>query len=148
MSGIIREARLRHVLGLREFARLSCVAASTVVDWERSDAAETIHVRTLRRALAALGEKLTIATKLIEDPQRVLDIARAKIGPQRSQVRGAAVSWLDRWEQLIESRQLGQIIEVMLGTEQPDLDMRSVSPFMGLLSRPERCHALRRATDS
>jgi transcriptional regulator with XRE-family HTH domain len=175
MSSLIQTARRRRAVGLRELARQCGVAAPTVVDWERSEAAGTIRVETLRRALAAMGERLVVASrsgqlvfrpldrreqrlglelhrsvamKLVADPEIVLESARSRIGEMRGGLRGGAVAWLDEWSQLIADRDIGGLVAVMLGTTQHHIDMRSVSPFTGLLSADERSRVLERATAS
>ena len=172
MTALIRDVRHRRAVGVRELARRCGVAAPTVVDWERSEAAGTIQVETLHRALAAMGERLavrsraqtiqfaqlerreqrlglelhrSIAIKLVADPESVLESARARLGSMRTGLRGGALEWLDQWGQFIEGRDVGGLIVVMLGTTQHDIDMRSVSPFTGLLSPEEREEVLVRA---
>jgi transcriptional regulator with XRE-family HTH domain len=173
MTTVIKDARATHSLGVRELARRCQVAASTVVDWERSEAAGTIQWGTLTRALEAMGERLTIsrhgievqpirlerrehrlglelhrkiAVKLIEDPRRVLELAKGRIPRSRENVQGGAKAWVDEWEALIASGDLGKLIDVMTGTSQRDLDLRSVSPFVGLLAAAEREDVLERAS--
>jgi transcriptional regulator with XRE-family HTH domain len=173
MTTLIRDARHRRAVGVRELARRCGVTAPTVVDWERSEAAGAIQVGTLYRALAAMGERLavrsraetiefdplerreqrlglelhrSIAIKLVADPELVLESARQRLGSMRPSLRGGALAWLDQWEQLIEDRDVGGLIVVMLGTTQHDIDMRSVSPFTGLLSPEEREEVLARAS--
>lgn len=173
MGTVLRDARVRNEVGVRELARRCNVSPATVVDWERSEAAGTIQSKTLRRGLAALGERLTItsrpdrvvpvrlerreqrlglelhrkiATKLIDRPDAVLTAVQENLKALRDSVRGGATEWVDQWEQLIMSRDVGGLVEVMLGTTQADIDMRSVSPFMGLLSGDERSAVLQRAT--
>lgn len=165
MTALIRDARQRRAVGVRELARRCGVAAPTVVDWERSEAAGTIRVETLHRALAAMGERLavrsraqtiefaqlerreqrlglelhrSIAIKLVADPESVLESARARLGSMRPSLKGGTLEWLDQWALLIEDRDIGGLIAVMLGTTQHDIDMRSISPFTGLLSSEER----------
>lgn len=159
-------------MGLRELARACDVAGPTVVDWERSEAAGTIRIETLQRALAAMGERLvvasrpdgvdfkplerrehrlglelhrSIAVKLVADPEAVLESGRGRLGPIRAGLRGGALTWLDRWGGLIADSDIGGLIVVMLGTSQHDIDMRSVSPFTGLLTSDERSEVLARA---
>ncbi|HEX4445035.1 MAG TPA: hypothetical protein VHZ81_15800 [Galbitalea sp.] len=173
MTTVIKDARATHALGVRELARRCQVAASTVVDWERSEAAGTIQWGTLARALEAMGERLTIsrhraesepvrldrrehrlglelhrkiAVKLIEDPRRVLQVGRERLARSRENVQGGAKAWVDEWDALIELGSLGKLIDVMTGTSQRDLDLRSVSPFVGLLSADEREDVLVRAS--
>ncbi|GHF06584.1 helix-turn-helix domain-containing protein [Pseudolysinimonas yzui] len=173
MSVLIRDARQRHSVGVRELARLCGVAGPTVVDWERSEAAGTIRVETLQRALAAMGERLvvssrsrrpefepvdrrehrlglelhrSVASKLVADPEAVVGSARSRLDPIRASLRGGARDWLDQWAQLIEGRDIGGLVAVMLGTTKHDIDMRSVSPFTGLLSPEEREEVLARVS--
>ncbi|MEO8527672.1 MAG: hypothetical protein ABI435_01190 [Pseudolysinimonas sp.] len=170
---MIRDIRHRRAVGVRELARLCGVAGSTVIDWERSESGGSIQVATLRRALAAMGERLvvgsrpqqmdikplerqeqrlglelhrSIALKLIADPDAVLESAHSRLRRARDQVRGGAITWLDGWGDLISDRDLGGLVAVMLGTTQLDIDMRSVSPFVGLLSPEERREVLARAS--
>jgi transcriptional regulator with XRE-family HTH domain len=172
MSALIREARRRRAVGVRELARLCGVAGPTVVDWERSEDAGTIRFETLERALASMGERLVVSTrargldleplerrehrlglelhrsiaqKLISDPEPVLQSARSRLDPMRVGLRGGALTWLDQWRDLVADRDIGGLIVVMLGTTQHDIDMRSVSPFTGLLSADERSEVLARA---
>ncbi len=172
MTALIRDARQRRSVGVRALARLCDVAGPTVVDWERSEAAGTIQIETLQRALAAMGERLVVASrskwldlqplerreqrlglelhrsiamKLVADPGAVLESARSRLGPMRSGLRGGALTWLDQWSDLVTERDIGGLVAVMLGTTQHDIDMRSVSPFTGLLSSAERSEVLKRA---
>lgn len=172
MSTLIRDVRQRRGVGVRELARRCGVSAPTVLDWERSEGAGTIQFDTLERALAAMGERIvigsrgprsgaalerreqrlglelhrTIAGKLIADPDAVLDAGRARLDRLRPTLRGGAISWLDEWARLIDDRDLGGLVTVMLGTSPHDIDLRSVSPFTGLLSAEEREAVLDRAT--
>ena len=172
MSTLIRDARHRHAVGVRALGRLVGVAGPTVVDWERSEEAGTIQIETLHRALASMGERLvvssrgrglafeplerrehrlglelhrSIALKLVADPESVLESAHSRLDAMRVGLRGGALTWLDRWRHLIAERDVGGLIGVMLGTTQHDIDMRSVSPFTGLLSPDERREVLARA---
>lgn len=173
MSSLIKEARARHDVGVRELARRCGVSAPTVVGWERSEAAQTIQSGTLARVLGAMGETLELAStrengpfrplerreqrlglelhravarRLVDNPERVLESAAGNIHSIRAQVQGGAKAWIDRWEDLIARRHIGQLVDIMLGTTQADIDMRSVSPFVGLLQPEERIDVLRRAT--
>lgn len=174
MTTLIRDSRQRQGVGVRELARRCDVSAPTVLDWERSEAAGTIQIDTLARALGALGERVvvgsrgrrhggtlerrehrlglelhrTIAGKLISDPEPVLAAARTRFDRMRTTVRGGAVSWVDEWSRMIDDHDLGSLVSVMLGTTQHDIDLRSVSPFTGLLTAEERTAVLERATAS
>jgi transcriptional regulator with XRE-family HTH domain len=161
----IREARLRSGVGVRELARRCGVSPATVVGWEEREKSGRIRVATIDRALDALGTGASpvrtldrreqrlglelhraIARRLIDDPERVLAHARERIPALRASVRGdLAHSWVDEWEDHIESARLGAIVDRMLATDQRSIDMRQVSPWTGLLDRAERLAVLERA---
>ena len=171
MVNVIREARERHGVGVRELARRCDVAPATVVGWEASATAGTIQLSTLERALGALGESPRVGTRrshqpaplerreqrlglelhraiahhLIDDPDAVLASAAERIPSLRASVRGGALAWIDTWDALIASRDLGSLIDVMLDTTQDSIDLRSVSPFAHLASPHDRLIASERA---
>ncbi|MBN9607419.1 MAG: hypothetical protein J0G30_12495 [Actinomycetales bacterium] len=170
--GLIADARHRTGTGVRELARRAAVAPPSIYDWEGSEANGTIQIGTLRRALEAMEERLIVTSRpahrdvalplrreqriglelhrqiaraLIDDPDRALAHAAGRIQRLRDGVRGSANDWIDEWVDLIERRDLGGLIDVMLGARPRDADLRSVSPFTGLLSESERRRALERA---
>jgi transcriptional regulator with XRE-family HTH domain len=174
MSSTIREARVRHAVGVRELARRCGVAPGTVQAWERAEARDAVQVSTLQRALRAMGEETVIGTrpspaaaarfdrkeqrlglelhrkvagKLIDDPEGILRNAASHLDRLRSTVHGPlAQSWVDEWRSLIESKNIGALVNVMLGGSQRDIDMRQVSPFDGMLTRGERVRVVERAS--
>lgn len=173
MGTLLRDTRERRGVGVREFARLCGVSAPTVLGWESSEAVDTIQLGTLHRALNALGEEVEVSVRrkrpdmrtldrreqrlgrelhrkvaghLIDDPRRILDLARERIPLLRTSVRGGAVSWVDEWERLIDQEDIGRLVDTFLGVDQHDIDMRSVSPFDNLLNDNERREVLTRAS--
>lgn len=170
----IRATRLRKGVGVRELARLSGVTPAAVIKWERSEAEGTAQIRTVAKALNALGETLVtssrpsrgsaekpmerredrtslelhraVAKKMISDPEAVFEKVPENIEVLRTQVRGSlAHEWLDEWQSLVESRSLGGLVDVMLGTDPRSVDLRQVSPFAKVLSQDERIAAIRKA---
>lgn len=168
----IRRARLRAGVGVRQLARQLDVTPKAVSDWEKSEEQGTAQLNTIQRALDALGEHLVIgsrrrtshnpeqllerreervalelhravARKLVGDPETVLRVVPGNIDRLRGQVRGhSAESWLDEWAELARNRSLGGLVDVMLGTDQRSIDMRQTSPFLGVLTQPERLAAI------
>lgn len=53
---------------------------------------------------------------------------------------------LDRWESLLESRDVPGVHRVLTGLDRDSIEMREVSPMGGLLPEEERTQALLRAT--
>lgn len=60
---LIRDARTRAGLGVREFARRAGVSAPAILRWEQSEVAGTIQIATLTRALELLGMQLMISAQ-------------------------------------------------------------------------------------
>lgn len=177
-ESIIRRARVRAGVGVRELARLLGVTAAAVTDWERSEERGTAQLNTIRRALAILGEQVlvgsrrvvpvtssatlerreervalelhrAVAKKLLDDPAAVLAVVPPNIERLRGQVRGSiAHSWLDEWAELAELRSVGGLVDVMVGTDPRSTDMRQSSPFLGVLTQAERIAAIHRARQS
>jgi hypothetical protein len=64
----------------------------------------------------------------------------------RRRVRGQPhVRNLDRWQRLVEERDLPGLHRVMTGLDPDSIEMREISPMGGLLPRKERAEALRQA---
>lgn len=53
---------------------------------------------------------------------------------------------LDRWESLVQDRDLPGLHRVLTGLDRNSIEMREVSPFGGLLSQNERSDALKKAS--
>ncbi len=167
MSGLIRSARERAGVSVRELARRGDVKPATVQSWERSEEAGTIQLSTLVRALDALHERLLITTepryprreqrlgyefhrlvleKLRSDPDRVLASAAERLPRVRAGVSGdLADEWMGEWQTMIDERDFDGLAAVITGSDQRSIDMRQVSPFDTVLSQAERASVLERA---
>jgi hypothetical protein len=151
------------------------VSLGSVQGWERSEVRGTAQLNTIERALTELGEEFVtaskrrgtlraeplerreervalelhraVAQKLIDDPNRVLDFVPGNVARLAERVRGdVGHSWLAEWSELAEVGSIGGLVDVMLGTDRRSIDMRQVSPFMGVLTEPERLAAIDRAS--
>jgi transcriptional regulator with XRE-family HTH domain len=171
----IRRARDRSGVGVRQLARRLGVTAAAVTEWERSEERGTAQVNTISRALNALGEQVVVgskrvipfstsqlmerreervalelhravAKKLLDDPSSVLGVIPDNVARLRRLVQGeSAQSLLDEWAELAELGSIGGLIDVMLGTDKRSIEMRQSSPFLGVLSQPERLRAIAQA---
>jgi transcriptional regulator with XRE-family HTH domain len=174
-SSTIRRARERSGIGLRELARRLNVTPNAITGWEQSERLGTAQLNTIERALAALGEQLVIDTrhivdgelpnglerredrvalelhravakKLLDDPESVLRVVPENLGRLRHTSQGtAAKSWLDEWQELTQTKSIGRLVDVMLGTDSRSISMRQLSPFLGVLSPQERVLAIKAA---
>ena len=168
---VIRSARERRGIGVRELARRAQVTPGAVSQWELSESQGTIRQSTLDRALRAMGTSLEeerpeprpgvlerredrvtlelhreVAKILIEHPSLVLEMAAANIRLLRTRVRGeSALAWVNEWELLVNNGRLGPIIDVALGIDERSIDMRQTSPFGGVLTQQQRLDAITRA---
>lgn len=168
---IIRQARERRGIGVRQLARLAQVTPGAVTQWENSELRGRIRPATLERALQAMGtstraehpvnhtgklerreDRVTlelhraIAQHLVGSPMTVLQTAAENIAALRLRVRGAeAQSWLDEWQHLIENAQVGALVDVLLGTDTRSISMRQTSPFAGVITEEERLLAIEKA---
>lgn len=168
----IKTARQRRGIGVRALARLAGVTPGAVTQWEKSEADGKLRESTLRRVLAAMDTTLEIefpppshsalarredrvalelhrkvAAKLVMDPDAVLSVVPANIRSMRERVQGnAAHAGLDRWEYLVENRQIGALVDQMLSTDSVSASLRQTSPFMGVLTAQEREEAIGRAS--
>lgn len=80
----------------------------------------------------------------------ILERWRPKIEGNLERLRGGVrgqphVRNLDRWQSLIERRDVPGIHRVLTGLDRDSIEMREVSPMSGLLSQQERSDALQQA---
>lgn len=174
-DSIIRRLRISKGVSVRELAGRLSITAGAVPQMERSEAAGTIGVDTLRRAVNALGEQLivtsgpvdtsthptapfemredrvtyelhrAIAAKLIDDPARVLAVVPANLRVLRSRVQGDLAQ---RWIDDWERAAAGpvwELVRMMLGEDEWAKELRQNSPFVGVLTQDERLRAIERA---
>jgi transcriptional regulator with XRE-family HTH domain len=169
-ENLIRSARERHGVSVRQLAATLDVSPSAVANWERAEARGVIQLNTLQRAIEAMGESVDISTrpivypatrltpeatrslslhrrvasKLIEDPDIVLNVVPDNIAKTRAFVRGPRPNqWLDKWQDLASRRDIAGLVAAMINPSQSGIEMRQCSPFAGALTPQERHDALR-----
>jgi transcriptional regulator with XRE-family HTH domain len=167
----IKQARLRRGIGVRALARLAGVTPGAVTQWESSEEKGKLRESTLHRVLAAMGTTLeaeypplslnplprredrvalelhrAVAAKLVMNPEAVLSVVPENIRCMRSRIQGnAAHAGLDRWEFLVEQKQIGALVDQLLSTDSLSVSLRQTSPFLGVLNEEERQTAIGRA---
>ena len=164
MSSLIVDTR--HDLGLtvRDLAHRLGVAPSSVTRMEHAERDNTIKLKTLERALAAMGrvprlevvserreERVAmerhrvLAVKLKSEPSAVLALVPGNLNILRERLTSPiGRTWVDRWETLL-SGPVDQLIEVMLVDSIEGRELRQNSPFAGALSQTERQIAIQMA---
>lgn len=98
------------------------------------------HQRITKRVLA---EHKAIAGRLHVDPQAVLDFARGNITRWKQDFApGSTPPWLVQWEQLLSGPR-GDLVAALIADTEAAAQLRTSSPFVGLLTYPERLEILR-----
>jgi transcriptional regulator with XRE-family HTH domain len=170
---VIRLARERRGIGVRELARLTNVTPGAVIQWEASERRGAARAQTIARALAAMGtspeselpsavdvvlerreDRVTlelhraVAAKLVWKSSDVMSVVDANLEQLRTRVRGtSALADIAEWERLANGKRIGALIDRMLGSDSRSISMRQTSPFMGVLSNDERLAAIARASE-
>jgi len=163
MTTFIRDVRKQQGLSLRELGERLGVTPGAVSQYESSEAAETIRIATLVRALTAMGASYrpavsiatskpedrrevrlnlalhrAVAKKLLEDPDAVTSIAIRNVPKIRANVFGRRPeSLVDEWESLLHGP-TGPLIAALLDESEHGIDLRQNSPFAGALTTEER----------
>ena len=171
-ASVIRLARERRGIGVRELARLARVTPGAITQWEASERRGTARPQTIARALTAMGtspeselpstvnvvlerreDRVTlelhraVAAKLVWHSSDVLSVVDANLEQLRTRVRGtSALTDIAEWAQLANGKRIGALIDRMLGTDPKSISMRQTSPFIGVLSNDERLAAIARAS--
>jgi excisionase family DNA binding protein len=91
--------------------------------------------RSLRLAYATAG-------KLVQDPERVLSVARANLDRMQARhTRGRPAVWLQQWRDLLDGP-LDELLNVLTAPSERARELRQNSPFAGVLSDDERAAVL------
>jgi hypothetical protein len=99
-----------------------------------------------REDRVALELHRAVAAKLVMNPEAVLSVVPENIRCMRSRIQGnAAHAGLDRWEFLVEQKQIGALVDQLLSTDSLSVSLRQTSPFLGVLNEEERQTAIGRA---
>ncbi|GEM_PF-2408682 len=104
----------------------------------------------LRHDAKSLALFQAIQAKLAADPQRRDKLKAARDWARRFSLERPEDIWLAEWVDRLDAvlqadeptEALGNLYALMLSTDQHAIDMRSSSPFAGVLTVQERTHAL------
>jgi transcriptional regulator with XRE-family HTH domain len=157
---LVRQARFNAGVSLRDFAERLETSAATLCDYEqgrkepRLSTLERIAERSEMELHVELVPKLSgperlslelhrrVAARLQEDPGRVLGMARKNLERLlESSVAEHGMPYLMRWNEILRMP-VESICEILVSTDQPVRDLRSISPFAGVLSNAERLEVL------
>ena len=155
----LRRLRLSRGLSQTEVATLANVSRPNLAAIESGS----------RRPSAAMTERVLVAIRgrprLRLTPQVLYDIELSRVaafnliaapgdGREEMQRRlrelaekddGGSRWWIERWADLLERWDIGEIVALLLSTDPEDVDMRKVSPVDALVSEDEALEAAVRA---
>lgn len=127
----------QHVVDLCDSGRLASVRVGTHRRVPRS-AIEAL-TQSSQESLGASLLHIAVAGRLVEDPDQVLSVARRNIEAWTPKHRpdGLTAQHLQEWAGLIASG-VPAVLTGLLGQGQHFIDLRSSSPFAGVLSHADR----------
>lgn len=127
----------QHVVDLCDSGRLASVRVGTHRR-VRHSAIEAL-TRSPEESPAASLLHIAVAGRLVEDPDHVLSVARHNIENSVPKHRqgGLTAQHLHEWAHLIDAG-VPAVLTGLLGQGQHFIDLRSSSPFAGVLTGPER----------
>jgi len=105
---------------------------------------ETISKQQLIE-LRILAQHQIIAERLISNPESV--IAHAKANIKRWSLQYAADQypvWMQQWQKLLSSEQVDTLVKILTSNQAEDIQLRSSSPFAGILSAKERWRVIQK----
>jgi hypothetical protein len=71
--------------------------------------------------------------------------ALENLGRWQRQFDGVLPAAYSEWRELLESNDIGRVVEILLGADEDSVRRRSNSPFTGILSSAERREIMRHA---
>ena len=133
----------QHVVDLCERGQLPFATVGTHRRIRRDDV-EAVRTRTnrlTRDQWRSLWLAYAIAGKIIQDPDKAIDLARENLAAMRLASQGQARRWLDEWEYLLDGS-IDKLLRSLVSPSPKSRELRQNSPFAGLLNQQERNQAL------
>jgi excisionase family DNA binding protein len=94
--------------------------------------------RLTREQIRSLWLHQAVARKIVIDPERTLQRARANLCRlQAAHPRGVAARWLGEWERLLDGP-VDEPLEALSSRSERGCELRQNSPFAGVLTQRER----------
>lgn len=90
-----------------------------------------------RQQLRSVALHLAVGVHLLANPETVLEKARDNVSRMRAENPDAVASWFSDWERLLDGP-LDELLDIFVSFDEHAIDLRSVSPFAGVLTPAER----------
>jgi excisionase family DNA binding protein len=104
----------------------------------RSDVEALIEPALTRDQLKELWLHRAVAGKVVQSPAPLLAAAAINLRRlRRMHPEGRAWEWLDRWEAVIDDG-VDAVLDVLTSSAQYAIELRTTSPFAGILTEAER----------
>jgi len=134
----------QHVVDLCESGDLPFLTVGTHRRIRREDVEEARQrtTRTNRSDRRSRWLNIAVAGELVRDPETVM--SRARVNLERLQAnhpRGQGAKWLAEWERLLEGP-VENVVDVLIGQTPRARELRTNSPFAGVLSTEDRDEVL------
>jgi excisionase family DNA binding protein len=114
----------------------------------RADVEALLHPALTREQVTALWLHRAVAGKVVADPPRVLAAARSNLRRlRRLHPDGPDWEWLDRWDAVLDDG-VEAVLDALTSPARYAVELRSNSPFAGVLSETERRTVLQAYVDS
>jgi transcriptional regulator with XRE-family HTH domain len=156
----LRTVRVANGLSIRDLAELAGVAASTIWRIEAGrvnptvtmlerlvDAAavDSAPAATTREALVSLAIGRLSAAALLRDPSLVTRAERRVQAMLASETTPTSAGWYREWQRLLGGA-LEDVVAALIDPSERGYELRSHTPFVGILSDEDRLTAIRRAS--
>jgi len=147
-AAILLRASRGHVLQLCSRGLLPYVTIGAQSRIRRADVEALLHPRLSRDELEQLWLHSAVAGKFVTNPASVLAAATINLRRlRRLHPEGGAWAWLDRWQVVLDDGPEA-VLDVLTSSAAYAVELRSTSPFAGVLSEEERKAVLVAFADS
>jgi excisionase family DNA binding protein len=141
-AAILLRASRRHVLDLCARGLLPYVSIGSHRRLRRADVEALIRPELSRAAVEQLWLHRAIAGKFVANPTALLAAAEINLRRlRRLHPEGRHWDWLDRWQARLDDGP-DAVLEALTSSAQYAVELRSNSPFVGILSEVERRRVL------
>jgi excisionase family DNA binding protein len=137
-AAILLRSSRRQVMDLCSRGLLPCVTDGRQRRLRRADVEALIRPALTREQLEQLWLHQAIAGKFVSNPAALLAAAAITLRRlRRHHPEGMSWEWLDRWQVVIDNGPEA-VLDALTSSAEYAIELRSTSPFAGILSEVER----------
>lgn len=137
-AAILLRSSRQHVVGLCSRGLLPYVSVGAQRRLRRADVEALIRPALSREEIEQLWLHRAIVGKFVSSPAALLAAAAITVRRlRRLHPEGPAWEWLDRWQAVLDEGHEA-VIEALTSSAEYAVELRSTSPFVGILSEVER----------